>query len=247
MLLLMFGIGISDVDAQCGSVCQVCTCRPIRARRAPVRRAPVRRAPIRRVRFTTVCYTPTYIAPCYDPCGGCNSGCGSTICGYETVSYGCGSTVSSGCSGCGGHSASSSSYNPDPIEEPTPEPAGGEDEAPAEEAAEEPATPTEARNGFGGYGQFVSIERELEATDLPQLAEELLANKLIGKSDSKGVFSAYFEAIIARRVGMEELANEKLAAAVQLEKKYTVSNWGHSMERIQGPERNWIENARFAN
>ena len=45
---------------------------------------------------------------------------------------------------------------------------------------------------------------------------------------------------------MTEAAAARLSAAVALEQTAPVNNWGTVMERFQGADRRWVEEARYA-
>jgi hypothetical protein len=55
---------------------------------------------------------------------------------------------------------------------------------------------------------------------------------------------AYFSALAQREVGQLKRADWFLALGLQLEQAEPIANWGRVMERVQGPGRIWLENAR---
>ena len=65
------------------------------------------------------------------------------------------------------------------------------------------------------------------------------------KVDPTNPAYVYFLALAYKRSGHEDLAKTALAEAVELEAGYRVSNWGKMMERVQGKERVWLEDARM--
>jgi hypothetical protein len=54
----------------------------------------------------------------------------------------------------------------------------------------------------------------------------------------------YFCALAQRQLGLHDLAESSVARAVHLEQAAPVANWGRVMERVQGPSRLWLEDAR---
>jgi Flp pilus assembly protein TadD len=55
---------------------------------------------------------------------------------------------------------------------------------------------------------------------------------------------AYFAALAQAKSGYADLAEQSLVRAVQLEQASPIQNWGQVMERVQGPERLWLEAGR---
>lgn len=55
---------------------------------------------------------------------------------------------------------------------------------------------------------------------------------------------AYFCALAERQAGLLEQAEQTLAEATRLEALSPIDNWGQLMERVQGRQRIWIEEAR---
>jgi Flp pilus assembly protein TadD len=56
----------------------------------------------------------------------------------------------------------------------------------------------------------------------------------------------YYQALAIYELHGAEAANETLRQAVELERAQPIANWGKRMERVQGRNRNWVENARRA-
>jgi hypothetical protein len=54
----------------------------------------------------------------------------------------------------------------------------------------------------------------------------------------------YFLALVHARQGRTQLAEATLQAAVSIEASHPLAEWGRLMERIQGRERLWLEQAR---
>ncbi|MEZ6055957.1 MAG: hypothetical protein R3C01_04565 [Planctomycetaceae bacterium] len=187
-------------------------------------------------------------------------------CGYDTgCSSGCGDmSYDSGCGGCGtsagvgewssdssstlyhdhdhdaNHSHGESSPGVAPV--PTPSvkpPVPGADESPAEAPA---ATSRGLRRGV----QYVVFQGPLDAATLTTTATRLMQDSVMGRIDQPAVMQMYFEAIVARRAGMNDVAAEKLAAAITAESTHPVRNWGSLLERFQGADRRWIEEARYS-
>lgn len=63
-------------------------------------------------------------------------------------------------------------------------------------------------------------------------------------ADPTNAKCAYFLALSHYRAGRMSEAEQALTAAVELERHVPIADWGRSMERIQGAERLWLENAR---
>jgi hypothetical protein len=62
--------------------------------------------------------------------------------------------------------------------------------------------------------------------------------------DPKNALYVYFIGLAQLRSGERELAMTTVANAVALERVTPISDWGTRMERVHGPHRNWLENAR---
>ncbi len=54
----------------------------------------------------------------------------------------------------------------------------------------------------------------------------------------------YYRALTLFDLGNGDAAGEALQKAVSLEQDQPIENWGKRMERVQGRNRNWVENAR---
>lgn len=65
------------------------------------------------------------------------------------------------------------------------------------------------------------------------------------KVDPTNPAYVYFLALAYKRSGQKDLAETALAEAIELEAGYRVSNWGKMMERVQGKERVWLEDAKM--
>jgi hypothetical protein len=73
----------------------------------------------------------------------------------------------------------------------------------------------------------------------------LNALESVRAADPNEALAVYFLALIRRRMGQNDHAARELAHAVRLERFRRVERWGARMERIQGRERFWIEEARL--
>jgi tetratricopeptide (TPR) repeat protein/endogenous inhibitor of DNA gyrase (YacG/DUF329 family) len=102
---------------------------------------------------------------------------------------------------------------------------------------EEVALRRATSNAALGYGIHSFWERRYEnAIDSFVRAQE---------DDPTNAAAGYFLALVYARSGQKELAEETLAAAVELEAVHPVANWGRLMERVQGRQRLWLEEARM--
>jgi len=64
------------------------------------------------------------------------------------------------------------------------------------------------------------------------------------RTDPTDAAYLYFSALAYLRSGQADLAKTALAEAVALEASYPIPNWGRMMERVQGRQRVWLEEAR---
>ena len=64
------------------------------------------------------------------------------------------------------------------------------------------------------------------------------------KANPNDAMSRYFQALAQRRLGNKGEARDALKTAVDVEQRFPVARWGFRMQRIQGAERVWIEQAR---
>lgn len=180
-------------------------------------------------------------------CGGCGDGC-SVGCGN-----GCGS-CGDGCDGCGdGDSYSPSVSSPSTYE--TDEkvlddgPAPGPETAPQPEA--DPADPTAssrqstfrlaAATGRDGTPAFT---RGLQSYWDNNMNEALRAFDAAAAAEPQNALYQYYRALTFYNLQGPDAAGEWLQHAVELERQAPVENYGRRMERVQGPARLWIEQAR---
>ena len=85
-----------------------------------------------------------------------------------------------------------------------------------------------------GLGRLRSGDHRGAVNDLSAACEA-------SPSDAK---YAYYLAVAHRRAGLDNQALTTLARAIELENAYGIARWGRTMQRIQGADRLWLEDAR---
>ena len=75
-------------------------------------------------------------------------------------------------------------------------------------------------------------------------AEAAQALESRAEYDMREPLAVYYLALALKRSGQTEQAEQALRDAVQSEEFYPIRDWGARMQRIQGADRLWLENAR---
>ncbi|MGB6042585.1 MAG: tetratricopeptide repeat protein [Pirellulales bacterium] len=75
-------------------------------------------------------------------------------------------------------------------------------------------------------------------------AEQALTDA--AKADPHNVLTRYMLALSLRRSGQAAAADAVLSDAIEAEKQTPIASWGTQMQRVQGADRIWLEDARYA-
>lgn len=96
-------------------------------------------------------------------------------------------------------------------------------------------SPSSSRRHFG-----IGVQDFFDAKYVTALKSLEAANQ----NDPKNALYVYFIGLAQLRSGKRELAMTTVAKAVAMEVHRPICDWGTRMERVQGPHRTWLENAR---
>jgi hypothetical protein len=66
------------------------------------------------------------------------------------------------------------------------------------------------------------------------------------KADPHNALTRYMLALSLRRSGQAAAADAVLSDAIEAEKQTPIASWGAQMQRVQGADRIWLEDARYA-
>ena len=186
----------------------------------------------------------------YCRCGGayCGSGfCGYGSCGLCSNGGGCGWGCSSEVGGCtgGGQTLTSGQTT------------GSEEviyDGPAANAPPSASIQTQGAQNFpNSQYRLVSnkridgsaaFDRGLNAFRSHSLTDAVGAFDMAVEAEPDNAFYWYYRALTLFDLGNADAAGEALQKAVALEQDQPIANWGKRMERVQGRNRNWVENAR---
>jgi len=176
----------------------------------------------------------------YSSCGG--GSCGWSSCGGGGCGWGCTSP------GCSGGSCSTSGQS-----------TGGEEviyDGPAANAPPAPVSqPEEAQYSHNAPYRLVSnkqadgsaaFDKGVSAFRAHSLNDAAGAFDMAVAAEPDNAFFWYYRAMTLFDLGNTGAANEALQKAIALEREEPIANWGRRMERVQGRNRNWVENARRA-
>jgi hypothetical protein len=191
-----------------------------------------------------------YGGSCGDGCGGCGDGgcmggCGG--CGDGGCVGGCGGG-DGGCVGC--DTASSAPVGSDekvlydgpaPAPSPTEVPAPEADPSASTQRGAFRLTSTQGAAQQDGSGDFARGLRSYREGNMSAASE---AFSSATSAEPTNALYQYYQALVTYNQYGADAANQSLAQAIDMERQAPVKNWGRMMERVQGPARLWIEQAR---